>query len=114
MNFSRDDREVRDERAIFDLAVPGIPQDRRRMNRGDNAFGEIGGKPLVAHLGDAEIAAEQALRGSRSEADDDRRPEQLDLGPEPGQARIDLAGPRLFVNSAFAALFELEMFDRVR
>ena len=54
------------------------------------------------------------VRRGRAQADDHARVDGLELGSEPGTARLDLFCSGLLVEAAFAALLELEMLHRVR
>lgn len=63
---------------------------------------------------DAELLAEEGLRGGCPQADDYTWAQQLDLGVEPRPARGDLRPARFRVDPAFSPRLPFEVLDSVR
>ena len=111
----RDRPQLRDETPQLALACRrvGLAQQRRGMDRRHDMRGERRGNEFAAPPGDAEVAAEQGLRGGGAETDDDVGREHGDLRLEPGMTGLDLARPRLAVEPPLAALHPFEVLHRV-
>src|SRR5205823_5881803 len=100
------------------LAFPrgfiGRAQDRGRMHGRRDERRERRLHELAAMLRDAELAAEERLRGGRAETGEHLRLYDLDLRLEPRMARGDLLGARALVDAALPARRPLEVLDRIR
>src|SRR6185369_10145212 len=83
--------------------------NRRRHERSEVRLHEP--SAIDAH---AEFRTDERLRCGGTEADDDARFDDADLGVEPGTAGGDLRAVRLFVNPALAAWLPLEVLHDVR
>src|SRR5579862_9213232 len=90
------------------------PQDRRRVDGGDDESAVGSGTRRTSVARDAQLGAEQGLTRGRAERDDHLRAHRAELGLEPRRARGDLTGGRLLVETQLSAPLELEVLDRVR
>src|ERR671922_12931 len=99
----RDRLQVADEGRELVLAVVG-PENRRRVHRGDDDWGQVGGNRVAAVLRDAKVAAEQRLRGGRAEGDENTRLHDLERPVEqlPGRADERFAGLVLLIAGLLA------------
>ena len=88
-------------------------QDGRRVDGGHDELGEVGLDRPATRLGEPEALAEQRLGRGRAEQEQRARLDDVELGPQPRQAGVDLALARLLVDAALAALLELEVLDDV-
>src|ERR671922_53641 len=109
----RDRLQVADEGRELGLAVVG-PENRRRVHRRDDDWGQVGGNRVAAVLRDAKVAAEQRLRGGRAEGDENARLHDRELGVQPRATRGDLGPVRLLVDAPLPARLPLEVLDDVR
>ena len=92
-------------------------QHRRRMRGRDHplrSIVDLGVDQPAAVLGEAEVVAQQGLRGHRAQAHDQLRAYGDDLCAEPGPARLDVAHLGRLVDPALTALLEPEVLDGVR
>ena len=56
------------------------------MHRRQHVLGEVGLEEAPAFPSDSELLPEQGLRGDCTEADEDSRPDELELAVKPGLA----------------------------
>src|SRR5436305_13928928 len=84
------------------------------MDRRRDVIGEVGFDPLAALARDPKLAAQQGLRGRRTQADEHARTHDGELRFEPRAAGGELAPARLRVDAALAPRLPLEVLDRVR
>ena len=100
----------------FDFAIPILcthTQDRRWMNRGDDARSEFRLEAVTAGFTDAKIGAEQRLSRGCSKTYDHRRLDAGNFFFEPGPARPDFHGVGFSMKAPFAARHPFEMFHNV-
>ena len=111
MHFVSDRDEVADKRPVLLIPHRGVgrSQYRRRMYGRDHFLSDLRFEPLTADFGHAEILSEQGLGGGRSEEDQYPGLDDIDLGAEPRQTRVDLAGPRFLVQPPFSAGYPFEV-----
>src|SRR5262249_10879800 len=89
------------------------PQDRGWMDRRQHVRSERRWDEPPAIAADAELRAEQRLRGCGAETHDATRRDECDLAVEPRPARGNLAGVRLLVDAPLAARLPAEVLHHV-
>jgi hypothetical protein len=97
------------------MTGPGVrrTQDGRRMVRGQDFCSAVLGQEFTALPRNSELTAQQSLRGRRSQADDQPRSHNRNLGIQPRTTGADLPGTRLGVKTPLSPRSPLEMLHHV-
>ena len=107
--------QVRHQTLILLVALffAGRTKDSGRMNRRRDGRGPGVGRKFPVVLAEPISRTQQGLCRRCTQAHDDSRLDQRDLGLEPRTARVDLRCVRFLMDSAFAPFLEFEVFDDV-
>src|SRR5690349_6324355 len=92
----------------------GRPERGGWMQRRHQRCSSVGLLQETAVLSHAKARAEERLRGRRAEQHDHARSNRFYLGVEPRSTSTDVSRTRSLVEARLAAIFEVEVLDRVR